>query len=88
MNVDILDIDKLIKVNGLVEITNPRILTSSLSFQQDGLLSNEIFGYTTQQRQTTFAYIDLHGHYFHPLIYKEVIQKSMRIVTRIISGDD
>jgi ribosomal protein S18 acetylase RimI-like enzyme len=88
MVTDTLDIEKLIRVNSLQEIKNPRILTSSLSYQQDGLLSNDIFGYSTKERQTTFAYIDLHGHYIHPLIYKEIIMRSMRILVRVVEGTE
>lgn len=88
MKVDILDIDKLIKVNSLEEISEPKILTSGMSFHQEGLLSNEIFGYSTKQRQTTYAYIDLHGHYIHPLIYDEIFRKSMKIATRVIDGSE
>lgn len=88
LKVDILDIDKLIRVNHLAEISNPKILSSQLTFQSDGLLSNEIFGYSTVQRQTTFAYIDLHGHYIHPIVYKEICMKSMKIVPKIVSGQE
>lgn len=84
MKVDILDLPKLIDVNNLQEISEPKILTSGMSFHPKGLLSNEIFGYSSKDRQTTFAYIDLHGHYIHPLIYKEIFMKSMKIAIRVI----
>ena len=88
MTVDILDADKLIRLNHLKEVTNPTVLTSSLSFSPDSFLSNDIFGYSIQQRQTTFAYIDLQGHYIHPLFYNEIFSKTFKIVPRIISGDE
>lgn len=88
MKVDILNMDKLIKVNSLQEISDPKILTSGMSFNPDGLLSNEIFGYSTKERQTTFAYIDLHGHFIHPLIYDEIFRKSLKIATRVIDGSE
>lgn len=88
MNVDILDVPKLVRMNHLKEVTNPTVLTSSFSFNPDSFLSNEIFGYSIQQRQTTYAYIDLHGHYIHPLFYNEIFSKSYKIVPRIISGEE
>lgn len=65
-----LDIDKFIKVNELKQITNPIFFVSNNSPTPDGLLSNEIFGITMQDRANTFAYINLGGpHFIHPLFY-------------------
>lgn len=67
---EILDIDKFIKVNGLKEITNPVFFTKDNIPSSDGLLSNEIFGITKEERSNTFAYINLSEYFFHPLFYK------------------
>ena len=66
-----LDVDKFIKVNELKEITNPMFFARSNVPTIDGLLSNEIFGITKDDRTTIFAHIHLAGEYFlHPLAYK------------------
>lgn len=66
-----LDVDKFIKVNELKAITNPMFFARTNMPTVDGLLSNEIFGITKDDRTTIFAYIDLAGEYFlHPLAYK------------------
>ena len=65
-----LDMDRFIKVNELKPITNPIFFSSNGSPTSDGLLSNEIFGITMQDRSNTFAYINLGGESFlHPLFY-------------------
>lgn len=66
-----LDVDKFIKVNELKAITNPMFFARTNMPTVDGLLSNEIFGITKDDRTTIFAYIDLAGEYFlNPLAYK------------------
>ena len=70
LRVDLIDPDKLIKVNDLKEITNPVFFVRNSIPTPDGLLSNEIFGITKYDRANTFAYINLHGTFINPLIYK------------------
>lgn len=66
-----LDPEKLIKVNELMEVSNPVFFERNNYPTKDGLLSNEIFGITKDDRANTFAYIDLGGEVFlHPLFYK------------------
>lgn len=67
---DLFDINKCIQVNNLQEVTNPILLEKDNNPTTDGLLSYEIFGRSTRERSTTFAYIDLHGHFLNPLVYK------------------
>ena len=66
----LLDINRLVKVNGLKEITNPVIFQKNNIPTSDGLLSNEIFGITMYDRANTCAYIDLHGWFINPVLYK------------------
>lgn len=66
---DLFDINKFVQVNNLQEVTNPVLLEKDNIPTSDGLLSYEIFGRTSQDRSSIFAYIDLHGHFIHPLIY-------------------
>lgn len=70
LRVDLIDPDKLVKVNDLKEITNPVAFVRRGVPTSDGLWSNEIFGITQYQRANTFAYIDLHEEFINPLIYK------------------
>jgi len=66
-----LDANKFIKVNKLKVITNPVYFDRTGIPTPDGLLSNEIFGVTSNDRTEIFAYIPLAGESFlHPLAYK------------------
>lgn len=82
---ELLDPDKLIKKNNLREITNPIFFVRDNIPTSDGLLSNEIFGITKDQRANIFAYIDLTEYFMHPLCY--IIWNSMdRNISKIIHG--
>ena len=70
LSFSILDPDKLVKVNDLKEITNPIFFVRDNIPTSDGLLSNEIFGITKDDRANIFAYIDLHEWFINPLCYK------------------
>lgn len=63
---DILDIDKFIKVNSIREVTNPVFLDRNMP-TRDGVLSYEIFGTSQEERRNRFGYINLYLHYMHPL---------------------
>lgn len=65
-----LDTEKFVKVNELKEISNPLFFERANTPTVDGLLSNEIFGITRDDRSTIFAYIDLGEEFMHPLLYK------------------
>lgn len=81
-----LDIEKFIKVNKLKQVTNPIFFSYNNEPTQDGLLSQEIFGITMNDRANTFAYVDLGGPYFvHPLFYK-VWSRIDRAVIKCIHG--
>ena len=80
---ELLDPDKLIKKNNLRDITNPIFFVRDNIPTSDGLLSNEIFGITKDQRANIFAYIDLTEYFMHPLCY--IIWNSMdRNISKII----
>lgn len=77
---------KLIKINDLKEIINPIFFEKNNSPTSDGLLSNEIFGITKDERANTFAYINLGNEVFmHPLHYK-IWSKLDSKVKEIIHG--
>lgn len=65
-----LNIDRFIKANGVQEITDPVFFVRDGIPTSKGLLSNEIFGITKEERANTFGYIDLHGWFLNPLAYK------------------
>ena len=67
---DLLPIDEFVKVNDLKEITNPVFFIKDGAPTPDGLLSNEIFGITKEQRSGNFAYINLNGTFLTPICYK------------------
>ena len=85
MKADLFDVDKFVKVNNLKEVTNPILLERDNIPTTDGLLSYEIFGRTSQDRSTIFAYIDLHGHFLNPLVYK-TWKRMNRKIEGIVSG--
>lgn len=70
LKVELINPDKLVKVNNLREVTNPVFFVRNSVPTSDGLLSNEIFGITKYERANTFAYIDLYETFINPLIYK------------------
>ena len=65
-----LDVDKFIKANGIQEVTDPVFFVKDGVPTSKGLLSNEIFGITKEERANIFGYIDLHGWFLNPLAYK------------------
>lgn len=70
LRLDILDIERFVKVNNCQVITNPRAFAKNNIPSDDGLLSNRIFGITNEERNGIFAYIDLHGWFIDPSCYK------------------
>lgn len=67
---EILNIDKFIQANNCKEITNPVMFSRNTGPTEDGLLSNQIFGITQEERAGIFAYIDLHEYFIHPYYFK------------------
>ena len=44
MQINILDLPKLIELNNLQEVKSSRLFNTKMTFDPDGLLSNELFG--------------------------------------------
>lgn len=65
-----LDVEKFVKANNIKEVSDPIFFIRDNVPSPDGLLSYEIFGTSKEERANTFAYIDLHGWFMHPLVYK------------------
>lgn len=70
VQLEVLDVERYIKVNELKEITNPTFFGANGQPTSDGLLSNEIFGITQKDRAGIFAYIDLGEYFIDPSCYK------------------
>lgn len=64
------DVEDFIKKNDAKEVTNPVFFVRDGIPTSDGLLSNELFGITREERANIWGYIDLQGTYLHPLVYK------------------
>lgn len=86
MKIDLFNTKEFIDVNNLKPITSAVLFQRGNIPQPNGLISNEIFGITTSSRRNTFAYIDLHSHFFHPHIYK-AIKRMFRNIDKIINGE-
>lgn len=62
------NIDRIVAINGLRPVEGPVPIDKGLP-TDDSIFSHSIFGQTTHERQNIPAYIDLKGHYLHPLTY-------------------
>ena len=72
LNLSPLNEKNFIKVNEIKEIFDPVFFSRVGTPTPHGLLSNEIFGITKDDRMGIFAYIHLADEYFmHPLAYKQ-----------------
>ncbi|MDD3122001.1 MAG: hypothetical protein PHC62_00630 [Candidatus Izemoplasmatales bacterium] len=79
LEVELLDDEDFIKKNQIEPITNPIFFVREGIPSTDGLLSNQIFGITKEERSNTFGYIDLGDTYMHPLCYKVWSRMDSRI---------
>lgn len=86
MKIDLLDIDRLIAVNKLQEVTSPRLFSNKMMYDPQGILSSEIFGISKNDRRNTFAYIDLKRHFIHPHIYSKVLKLMFKGIIFMVSG--
>ena len=86
LSMELLDIDKFIKVNSLEDVSDPVFFNGPTPTER-GLLSNEIFGITKSERSGIYAYIDLGGTFIHPIVYK-VLYKLNNKIPDIVNGTD
>lgn len=85
LKLDILDIEQFVEKNHCKCVSNPRAFSGSNIPSKDGLLSNDIFGFTMEERMGTFGYIDLHGWFLDPSCYKTWIRLDPK-VRNIVHG--
>lgn len=79
LQTEVLDVEDFIKVNDVQEVTDPIFFVKNGVPTPEGLLSNEIFGITKDERSNIFGYIDLHDWFLHPLAYIEWSRMDSRI---------
>ena len=70
LRLEVMPVDKFVKVNDCKEITNPVFFEKNGTPTDDGFLSNKIFGITREERAGIYAYIDLGQYYLDPSCYK------------------
>jgi len=86
LRTNIVDINRVIKMNDLKPVTNPVFFSNRNSPTEDGLFSYEIFGRLgSEDRKYIFAYIDLKEKFLHPLAYS-ALSFVDRKVLKLISG--
>ena len=85
MKLDLVDMKKIIAVNGLKEVTNPILFEAGRIPTPDGLLSMEIFGMTSRERKENYAFISLNDYFIHPFAYKVLIRLDRKIES-IVKG--
>lgn len=87
LNIALMDVKAFIAKHQLKEVTSPLIHeSSSNSFAKAGLFSEEIFGsVASEERMLRHAYIDLHCHVFHPVIFQN-LQSMKRFYVEIMAG--
>lgn len=79
LRTEVLDVEDFVKVNNVKEITDPIFFVRNGVPTEQGLLSNEIFGITKDERSNIFGYIDLYDWFLHPLAYIEWSRMDSRI---------
>ena len=70
LQIEVLDVDKFVKVNNCREVTSPTLYDRPGEPNDEGLLSFNIFGMTPDDKSGIFAYIDLHKYFLSPVCYK------------------
>ena len=86
MRVDLFDIDEFVKVNKCPQITNNIFFNYDKTPTSDGLFSYDLFGVSDYDRKNIFGYIDLKGHYIHPLIFS-MMTKRMGSLRDLLAGE-
>jgi len=87
MVINIMNVDKMVKVNNLAPVTSPLYMTENKQPDPNGLFSFQIFGYPgSRERRMRPAYIDLEDHYLVPQVYKTLISLN-RSYAELITGE-
>lgn len=81
------DIDLAIKTNDLLEVTSSRIYSGGNTFNENGLMSERIFGISTEDRMYKCGYIKLPCHVFNPDVAKTIINRGGGIIRKCAYGE-
>ena len=79
LKIEILDVEQFVKKNDFKCISDPRAFIRDGIPSPEGLISNEIFGTSNEERAGIFGYIDLHGYFIDPSCYKAWIRIDNKI---------
>lgn len=86
MKLDLPNIEEIIKVNNLPEITNPVYVEGSNIPTSDGIFSYELFGRPgSTRRRLQYGWIDLGRPFLHPVAYEQM-QKLFTKLPDLIAG--
>lgn len=86
MKLDIFNVDELVEVNKIKEVTSPIYFSFKGVPNDEGLFSYTIFGRPgSLNREITLGYIDLGGNYLHPLVYLN-LKRLNRKIEKLIAG--
>ena len=87
MKFDINNINDYVKINGILEVNSPFILTSDGNPDPEGIFSQDIFGRMgSRERSIKMGYINLKRKFIHPFVYDAIYQMYRNLPT-IISGE-
>lgn len=85
LRIEILNVEEFVKKNEVKCISDPRAFIRDGIPSPEGLVSNEIFGISNEERAGTFGYIDLYGWFIDPSCYKAWIRIDNK-VRNIVHG--
>jgi hypothetical protein len=86
MKLDVYDIDRFVELNQLQPVTGLTFFEATGTPTDNGLFSFDIFGRSgSDDRKRRWGYIELHGRFLHPLVYKTLSQLDRKFPD-LISG--
>lgn len=86
MKMNIVNLNNIISLNDMPEVTNPVAFDFNGYPTDDGLLSYTKFGLSgSYDRKTIFGYIDLKKNFLHPVAYKTLTALNKKFV-KVING--
>lgn len=85
MLITLINPEEIEQANRLKHITSPNLFTRNGVPDENGLLSNTIFGMSPIERRSTYAIIQLNHYMITPHIYK-ILSQSFQIIPKIIAG--
>ncbi|MFW6015414.1 MAG: hypothetical protein ACOCRK_03190 [bacterium] len=85
--------EKLTNFNNYIRNHDSKEVTEPFLFEggsdtpnKKGLVSNDIFGSTMEEKRKKMGYIKLDGKYIHPLIYSRIFKRTQRKIDDLLAG--